>query len=125
MSDKTAMYFGCWNGEAGHFLGSPSGRRGSLDRQIDFPVKDYILDGGLLPPNLPQTEGRATLVHINGWTIMSFWDRSVDSRYGCNSTFLIKGHLEFDAMVARCKYHFREIWDRFKFPISEFRASKE
>lgn len=116
---KTAFYFGCSNDHMGHFLYDPSGRSGLTARQEDFPVAEHVLDGGLLPPWRPQVEGRATLVHINGWTILSFWDRSIDARGNSSSSFLVKGKLSFDEICARAKYHFAAIWARFAFPIVE------
>lgn len=116
MSDN-AFYFGCWR-EAGHYLFTPSGRS-TYSVPNDFPLPANYLDSGLLPPNLPETEGRASLVHINGWTVISFWDRSVDKRGKCNSSFLFRGHFTFDEMCKLAAEKFPTIWNRFAFPITE------
>jgi hypothetical protein len=120
MSD-TAFYFGCWDGP-GHFLHVPGGRTREHSLPPDFPLRFHILDGGLLPPNLPEVEGRATFIHINGWTVMSFWDRSVDTRGKCNSAFLFRGRLSFSEACHEAAEAFPSVWRRFKFPIVEFRT---
>lgn len=112
---KIAFYFGCIR-EPGHFLFCPELKR-HYDPPEGFPCKIHILDGGLLPPGLPQVEGRASTSHINGWTIMSFWDRSVDARYGCNSNFVLKGKFEFEEILQNSRYYFAPIFSRFAFPI--------
>jgi hypothetical protein len=111
------FYFGCWHG-AGHYLHTPGGNTMS-ERRIpeDFPIEHRALDACLLPPNQPQTEGLATLCHLNGWTILAFWDRSVDTRPGCNSAFLARGTYTFETMVGIAKDQFFEVWNRFKFDV--------
>ncbi len=83
------FYFGCWD-RPGHFLYDTSGRCSDRQTPADFPVEYRILDGGLLPPNQPQKQGRLSVWRTNGWAIISFWDRSVDSRGGCNSAFVVR-----------------------------------
>lgn len=116
-----AFYFGCRNHEAGHYLQDASGRgvyEDSLPK--DFPVKHHVLDAGLLPPyqaREKQVEGLAQLAHIGGWTILAFWDRSVDKRYGCNSAFVFRGTLTFEETKAKAAAMFPKIWGRFTFEV--------
>lgn len=113
------FYFGCWR-EPGHFLRNVQG--GTLHDQTlpaDFPCNFRMLDGGFLPPKLPQTEGRATVVHLNHWTIVTFWDRSVDRRPGCNSSFVIRGLHTFNEAVEQAQAAFPQIWERFTFKVYE------
>ena len=118
-----AFYFGCWN-EPGHFLRSANGRTHHVDATLpdDFPLMWRILDGGLLPPCRPQVEGIATFIHINGWTVLSFWDRSVDKRPGCNSAFLLRGIYTFDVACKAAAEMFPTVWGRFQFEIMERRS---
>jgi hypothetical protein len=113
-----AFYFGCYE-ESGHYLFRP-GPMSTPSSSIpkDFPVKPYgLLDGRLLR-NGPQPQGVCTHYRgINGWTLISFWDRSVDSRGGSNSTFLCRGEHTFEEMLALFKEHFPTIVSRFKFPL--------
>lgn len=112
---KAAYYFGCYK-DPGHYLFDVSMRRVYKPKlPDDFPVNPDILDAGLLPPKLPQVEGQIFLNHINGWTILSFWDRSIDKRPSSNSAFVIRGihkadeafrlaDESFHDVVARCEY---------------------
>lgn len=112
------FYFGCWNGRVGHYLYDTRGStRSDYSPPAGFPIRSTILDGGLLPPGEPQTEGVATFCHINGWTVISFWDRSVDKRGGCSSSFLMKGLHDFGSACCRAKSQFPDIWNRYAFPI--------
>lgn len=114
------FYFGCWN-EPGHYLHNPAGSRLHSERTLphDFPCAINVLDTGFLPPNLPETEGRATVAHLNGWTILAFWDRSVDSRGKCNSAFVMRDTLDFDDAVLRSRAAFPNIYLRFKFQVHQ------
>jgi hypothetical protein len=115
------FYFGCWN-EKGHHLYTVSGASvpSRVDRTV-FPFRESILDAGLLPVDDPQIQGKSTLSHISGWTILSFWDRSVDDRFGSNSAFLIKGTYTFDEVVNFSKA-FVKVWSRLNFTLSEYEA---
>lgn len=112
------LFFGCWNDSAGHYLRFPDGRHVREKNVQDFPCLLAALDSGLLPPNQPQVEGRATLCVLNGWTLLAFWDRSGDSRGGSNSVFLVRGALDFDAACAMAREAFPAIWSRFTFIVT-------
>lgn len=85
-------------------------------RQIptDFPVDSFILDGRLLPPGQRQHEGVCQLWTNEKWTVLSFWDRSEDSRMGSNSSFVIEGGHDFRSTVAIAERHFPILFERFK-----------
>jgi len=113
-------YFGKLSKDSynGHVL--YSGNRvihSNSDLPNDFPVDFRILDGGLLPPNLPQTQGRTELIHLQEWTIITFWDRTADTRGKSNSAFVIRGHLDFTEAIKVTKEHYPQIWERFKFEV--------
>jgi hypothetical protein len=76
----------------------------------------YAIDGGLCPKG-PEIEGRALIHHKDGWTAMSFWDRSVDHRGKCNSSFLAEGTFTFEEMLAIAREKFPRVVGRFKFEI--------
>lgn len=83
----------------------------------DFPCRLGVLDGALLPPHLPPAEGHATWLHLNGWTLLSFWDDSVDGRPGSCSTFVVRGLYTFADTCALAQEGFPRVWERFGFPI--------
>lgn len=123
MNSPTIFYFGCWSpSKSGHYLYFPGGLNAERQLPIDFPIARYeTLDGGLLPNRLPQLEGKATFVNINGWTIITFWDFSGDSRPGSNSSFVMRGVFTFGEACGLARHAFSEIWKRFKFEVVERR----
>lgn len=122
------LYFGRW-GAPGHFLFEETGHTSrhplpealrSLDGNFaGDPAKvKYWLDGIYGKKTVPhwdekdQEQGLARLWTIEGWTLISFWDRSADQRGGSNSTFLAEGMHSFEEMVALAARHFPTIWKR-------------
>lgn len=112
MSETKMYYFGCV-GQPGHFMHRPGGRR---DWDADTPW-GRTPDGTLCPAGGKQVEGVALIHHKDGWTALSFWDRSVDQRGGCNSNFFVAAELSFDEMVAQAKERFPQVWHRFNFDV--------
>lgn len=104
---------------AGHFLYLGNQKVNQQHLPKDFPVDVYVLDGKLLPPKLPQEQGRAELVHVGGWTVLTFWDRSEDKRLNCNSSFLVRGQYDFQEVVKIAKDNYPKIWSRFDFEVYE------
>lgn len=83
MSEKPWFYFGC-HGGAGHYL---------WDARM-WKVRDYRFERlGHFDGNLCYPEGDglyvASLTRLGGWgySALSFWDRTIDKRGGCNSSF--------------------------------------
>lgn len=128
----TAYYFGCWR-SLGHYLwnrgtdGHPySASRDerrllggpTFSREPEPPVIPwgYSLDGGLLKDKSLR-QGEAVVERRDGWTAVSFWDRSVDSRPGSSSTFVFDAELDDDAALATARELFPPIFARFDFPV--------
>lgn len=115
-----AYFFGCWK-ECGHVLrdkhGYSVGEYGKNKLPADFPIKPDSLDGSLLYGIKEQIEGRTVLSHIGNWTIISFWDRSVDKRPGSNASFVIRGKKTLDEAKEIAKAEFPSIYNRFTFPL--------
>jgi hypothetical protein len=122
-----AYYFG-YHHHSGHTF------RGVGNRFVDhteirlLPWQAADIDGNLQPGSTPrgnwrspevQPEGVALIHHKDGWTALSFWDRSGDGRSNSNTTFIAHGDHDFDAMVAIVKEHFPAIWQRFTFEVVE------
>jgi hypothetical protein len=113
MSDY--YYFGPWE-RAGHYFFSPRGRSATFSERERIPWNDCDIDGKLQPLNTRQ-QGAALLHHRDGWTALSFWDSSVDTRPGCNSTYLARGTWSFDEMATIAKQHFAWRWSRMRFEV--------
>lgn len=123
-----AYYFGCI-GDSGHYLWAEGGRRispHSSELQDRFPCQYNALDGGLIPPSGHyHAEGVYFAAYINGWTVVSFNDNSVDTRPGSHSVFIVEGiHTPDDALkIASAAFAF--VVARFKFELTAAAAAKE
>ena len=121
--DSDLLYFGCWRAR-GHYLWT---RHGQMSARRDLErIGPRNIDGDFAPHptphrngycDCPQVEGTAALHHVEGWTILAFWDRSVDGRRGSNSAFLVYGEHSFDDMLALSRGHFGEVWQRWSFRL--------
>lgn len=117
-----AYYYGCWQ-ETGHYwhCGTKKGR--SVAQRIGIDV--YKVDTGFCPGAIPgsqsfsrsKVEGEAALHHINEWTILSFWDNSIDDRPGSHSTFIVFGTYDYTIMCTIAERQFPSVWKRFKFSL--------
>lgn len=100
--DMRAFFFGCWD-SPGHFIHDEHGRCVRSSELGTCPWKAESIDGKLAPGassrmlnrvgvrEAIQIEGEAVLHLRDDWAALAFWDRSVDTRYGCNGAFLVEG----------------------------------
>lgn len=121
-----AYYFGC-DRQAGHYWHTRD-RRTFYPDSKKFPEWfEYRIDSGFCPGappasdphrqfTRPEREGEAALHHLDGWTILAFWDRSVDKRGKCNSAFAAKGQHSFAIMLAIAGAQFPWVVGRAGFP---------
>ncbi|MDE1834524.1 MAG: hypothetical protein KGH64_04255 [Candidatus Micrarchaeota archaeon] len=115
-----AYYYGCKNG-TGHYWYAPDRlwmKKSDIIVRVPKSIGPYKVDGGFCIKGI-QYEGIATVTHTDGWTVLSFWDRSIDRRGGSNSNFVVKGTHSFDDMVDIAKNQFADIWNRFKFEVKQ------
>lgn len=123
------LYFGPLN-EPGHVMYHDNGHKAYSSDKTGCPWKDWEIDGSLQPGcpdpedrlqrrTRAEREGEARLHHKDGWTALSFWDRTIDKRSACNSTYLAKGLFTFDQMVELAKERFAERWNKMQFEVVE------
>lgn len=75
------------------------------------------IDGGFCPAeNTPP--GVANVQVVDDYTVLAFWDDSLDRRFGANSTFVFSGALSFEEALARAQTIFPTIFTRYLFPIT-------
>ena len=123
------LYFGPW-GACGHSLFREDGQYWRGKPPAGFPWDPWSakngIDGQLQPGCFvraglwrsgKQEEGEALLYQRAGWTAISFWDRSVDKRGGCNSTYFAEGTFTFEQMVQMAKTRFSERWGKMRFEV--------
>lgn len=109
-------YFGCL-GEAGHYWHVRGGRAIGYRFDDRFPESFYI-DGKFCPHPRPEVEGECALHHVEGWTVLAWWDRSVDRRSGSNSAIVTKGTYDFTTMLEIGKAQFPSVMSRQRQPLT-------
>lgn len=133
MNQPRMFYFGPWD-RAGHYMFTEGGRKiwGDERDAAGFPWRGGSGIDGCLQPGCrkdrdgrwihrgPQVEGESLLHHKDGWTALSFWDRSVDQRGGCNSTYFAEGIWTFEQMVEMARTRFADRWNRMRFEVRPF-----
>lgn len=109
-------YFGCVD-DVGHYHFVP-GDPGCRPIKSNYYKAPFFpeCDSGFCPKHT-RKQGVVCLTHQDGWTILSFWDNSVDTRPGSHSTFMVEGKLDKDAMIAKAKELFPTIWQRYAFEV--------
>ncbi len=122
------LYFGPLK-QSGHYMFYDDGTEVPYPTSITLtPWKDTI-DGQIQPGQTLWREhwvargnwkhGEAVIHHKDGWTALSFWDSTIDTRPGCSSTYLAKGTFDFEGMVALAKERFAERWNKMQFEVVE------
>jgi hypothetical protein len=133
VSIERVFYFGCY-GDPGHGFWEPGMHRAyRAEHWVPWGMK---VDGGLAPrvtepgrePSRRDQEcaqGVAALHHKDGWTALSFWDRTGDSRGNSSSTFLVeRDSATFDEMLTMAGERFPQIIDRLTFQIVPCRRNR-
>lgn len=133
MADARAYYFGCGN-ESGHFWWQPSERPSRSERVATSGQPagcpwGYEVDGRMQPgasvdgrgQRWPrdETQGPCALHRKDGWTLIAWWDRTVDKRSACCSAFAAEGDHDFATMVALLAERFPWVASRMAFELTE------
>ncbi len=105
------LYFGCIN-EAGHYLFTRDKTKTYGDWYRWAGKRD-----GTLAPTFCKEPGKALLHHYDGFTMLAFWDYSVDSRPGSNSMFIVPGIKGFEETIEVAKANFPQVFERFPFEL--------
>lgn len=118
---SAVFYFGCVFG-AGHYLHTPELRTTPRAGPFTSTTLDTPFCPGMTPDSSGRTpdeqpEGVARLTHAEGWTVLSFWDRSIDNRRGSHSTYAIEGTHVYAEAVRLARAAFPRVWARYKFEV--------
>jgi hypothetical protein len=110
------FYFGCVD-RPGHYL-FISDTREVWHKEDALPSSIYPkCDTGFCRRDINEKEGAANVAYVDGYTILAFWDRSVDKRGKSNSAFIEKGTFTFEEMIVKAKQEFPKVWARFTFEV--------
>lgn len=112
LKEVGGYYFGCID-VAGHYV-----FKGNNQKEYNSEFVAWLprLDG-MLAPRFTREEGKALLHHFDGFTILAFWNYSVDKRGGSNSMFVFPGKLDFDQMISSAHGRFSKLMNSFEFKI--------
>jgi hypothetical protein len=123
-----AYYFGCWD-DSGHYWHTSNIKPYLPSRKIDERVPEGLrrgkIDSGFCPGvlrgekyrNQPEEVGDARITHMDGWTVMAWWDRSIDHRPGSNSAIVAEGKWDLTCMMEIGNVQFSSIMKRQTSPI--------
>ena len=107
------LYFGCVEG-VGHFLHARKLQTLRWGGRIEWMRR---LDGLLPPQDCLEIEGEARLHVMHGWTVIAFWDRSIDSRGKSNSVFFVPGVRSWEYALSAARDAFPSVFARFTFEV--------
>lgn len=114
--EKVKMFYYGLVDNGGHgFVTNFEGGK-TRDKESLLPARLHMhlpgeIDGGLCREGR-KIEGVAMIRFVEGWTVLSFWDQSGDSRPGSNSNFIAEGRRPFAEMCALAKEWFPAFWER-------------
>jgi len=108
------FYFGCIE-TTGHYWWAPGPERCQRPTLCPWVIIDLTTLRG--HKGWDQTEGIAHLKHRDGWTLLGFWDRPVDDRFGSNSVFVTDNILSGDEMLQQAREAFPGVWARYPFEV--------
>lgn len=120
-----AYYFGCWE-RSGHFWRGKNPYTTEHEILQKVPPALKHIDGRFCPGAVPgdsyarrrpEVEGEAALHHVDGWTVLAWWDRSVDHRGACNSNIVARGTFDFTIMIEIGKAQYPRVITRQRSPI--------
>lgn len=111
------LYFGCLRaGNRGHAWYAP-GLRPLPSRSWLSPTLRAYIDAVFPPDDTEQVEGRYTVSHAHGFTVVAWWDRSGDSRRASNSAFVSPGRWGGESVVRAGLEAFPSIAQRMGYPL--------
>lgn len=113
---RPIYFFGCWNNDKGYYFHRTDSTTVPWQDRHLIPFVKKI--DGVYAPAGKQIEGRACLRHLRGWTVLAWWDRSVDTRSNSNAALVVEGEFEFEDMLVMLKNRFPRVFARFDYSIS-------
>lgn len=106
-------YFGCRNGDGGHYLWNYEWNRVDYKLQREFrPWNIGEIDFKLCPRYGAQ--GIVKVHHKDGWSALAFEDFTVDDRPGSNSCFLIDKIVDFKEGIELAQASWPQLFKRFE-----------
>lgn len=113
------LYYGCDLRESGHYAWRPNWQRWRAPTPFDGTTGSAtMLDGGGFTPPMGEENGKARLTHVDGWTVLSFWDNSMDKRPGSHATFAVDDTVDFETMLQLAREAYPAVFGRMQFEVT-------
>jgi len=110
------IYFHGCRTDKGHFLY----KSGDSSYKLGFDLSKILgrhLDSGFAPCDRLtggyEEQFKAMITWTSGYTVIAFWDRTIDQRHASNSAFVVDENMCFANMVPLCKDAFPEVFARY------------
>ena len=68
-------------------------------------------------PDKSQKNGTYKHTQVDGWSIVAFWDNTIDSRPGSHSTFVVNEVIEATELLDRAREAFPKVFARYAFKV--------
>lgn len=113
------LYYGCSNNNTGHYVFTAEGGNiYSLSHSEKTNNSNFLASNDAkLTPIDSYKQGRAIFHIYPTFTILAFWDNSVDSRPGSNSMFMLPPGTTSANAIDTARKIFSSVFQRFKFPV--------
>ena len=111
---STVFYFGCIR-QSGHYLWHPT--QGQIRRMDQFQPWGNKIDGWVLKDSKAKDDlGVVHSAKLHGWTLVAWADRSVDSRHGSHSTFIVEADIAAERLIELAREQWPQVFSRPGFP---------
>jgi len=111
---STVFYFGCID-RSGHYLWHPT--QGEVRRMDRVQPWGNQIDGGVAGGSKDrETLGVVHSAKLKGWTLVTWADRSVDSRHGSHSTFIVEADISPERLIELAREQWPKVFSRPGFP---------
>jgi len=113
--EANVLHFGCLRGQSGHHLHDKQ----DPHRRYESTPWGYALDGALCPKGCPSgcQDGLVMFKWKGGWTALGIQDRTVDTRPGSHSAFLVDKEMTAAQLLQAAKEQWPEVFARFPFTL--------
>lgn len=110
----TVFYFGCVR-QTGHYLWHPT--EGQVRRMNQAQPWGNKIDGWVFKDSKAKDDpGVVYSAKLNGWTLVGWADRSVDSRSGSHSTFIVEADISPARLIELAREQWPQVFSRPGFP---------
>lgn len=117
VNTPTMFYCGC-HGDSGHYLWTEDEATSHSfwklqpwGKGIDGDLQPFARNGYVVP------NGAARFTQEHGWSALSWWDNSIDTRPGSHSTFVVEGAYSAEEVLAMARVRFPWVFSRFQYEI--------